>query len=117
MPLIRWVKRFISLNGVRKLRILAKDMLDTDNQERILTGIRGLDHILRGGLPKNRLYLIEGDPGTGKTTIGLQFLMAGAQAGERCLYITLSESEEEIVSVARSHGWSLDGITIQDPTI
>ena len=81
---------------------------------RISTGIAGMDHVLDGGLPAHHLYLLEGEPGSGKTTIGLQFLRAGAQAGERVLYVTLSESEEELQAVARSHGWSLDGIEIHE---
>jgi circadian clock protein KaiC len=76
------------------------------------TGIEGLDKILGGGLPRDRIYLVQGDPGVGKTTLGLQFLMEGARQGERCLYITLSETLDEIKSVAESHGWSLDGIEI-----
>lgn len=78
------------------------------------TGIAGLDKILRGGFPKNRLYLIEGEPGTGKTTLALQFLLEGVRRGEKALYITLSETKEELVAVANSHGWSLDGISIYD---
>ena len=81
---------------------------------RISTGIAGMDHVLDGGLPAHHLYLLEGEPGSGKTTIGLQFLRAGAQAGERVLYVTLSESKEELQAVARSHGWSLDGIEIHE---
>ncbi|HEY3801952.1 MAG TPA: ATPase domain-containing protein [Kofleriaceae bacterium] len=81
-------------------------------QERAPTGIDGLDHVLMGGLPRNRLYLIEGDPGVGKTTIALQFLLAGLAAGERTLYVTLSETKDEIDAVARSHGWSLDGVAM-----
>ncbi|MBC7797927.1 MAG: AAA family ATPase [Pyrinomonadaceae bacterium] len=84
---------------------------------KISTGIEGLDKILEGGLPQNRLFLLEGDPGTGKTTIALQFLFAGLRQDERCLYITLSESAEELVSGAASRGWSLDGITICDLTV
>jgi len=76
------------------------------------TGIKGLDHILLGGFPRNRVYLVQGDPGVGKTTMGLQFLIEGVRRGERCLYITLSESAEELHAVAKSHGWSLDGIDI-----
>jgi circadian clock protein KaiC len=76
------------------------------------TGVKGLDEILGGGLPSNRLYLIEGDPGAGKTTLALQFLMSGLRAGERVLYITLSETEEELRDGAASHGWSLDGMDI-----
>ena len=76
------------------------------------TGIAGLDEILRGGLPRDRIYLVQGDPGVGKTTVGLQFLMDGAAKKERCLYITLSETASEIHDVAVSHGWSLDGIDI-----
>ncbi|HEV7389936.1 MAG TPA: ATPase domain-containing protein [Gemmatimonadaceae bacterium] len=72
----------------------------------------GLDEILAGGLPTNHLYLVEGEPGSGKTTLALQFLLEGASKGERGLYVTLSESEEELNAVAASHGWSLDGITI-----
>jgi circadian clock protein KaiC len=79
---------------------------------RVPTGIPGLDFILCGGLPPNRLYLVEGTPGSGKTTMALQFLLNGAAAGEKCLYITLSETREEIEEVARSHGWLLDGIEI-----
>src|SRR6185503_8878889 len=78
------------------------------------TGVEGLDRILKGGLPKNRLYLIEGNPGTGKTTLGLQYLLEGASKGEACLYVTLSESKEELTSAAKSHGWSLEGLTVLD---
>ena len=91
-------------------------MNDKRTSERLSTGIKGLDYILKGGLPKNRLHLVEGSPGTGKTTLGLQFLLEGARQGERGLYITLSESHEELISVAESHGWSLDGIEVQDLT-
>ncbi len=74
------------------------------------TGIAGLDEILGGGLPSNRLYVIEGDPGSGKTTLALQFLIEGVKLGQKCLYITLSETLEELHDVAASHGWSLDGL-------
>lgn len=70
------------------------------------TGVAGLDEILAGGLAKGRLFLVEGSPGTGKTTIASQFLMAGAERGERVLYITLSETEEELRDGASSHGWA-----------
>ena len=80
------------------------------------TGVAGLDDILAGGLTRRRVYLIEGVPGSGKTTLALQFLIAGAKAGEPVLYITLSETEEELRSVADSHGWQLDGITIRELT-
>lgn len=73
-------------------------------------GIEGLDDVLGGGLPRNRLYLIQGDPGVGKTTLALQFLLEGARLGEKGLYITLSETEEELQSVAASHDWNLEGI-------
>src|SRR5690348_7534070 len=72
------------------------------------TGVVGLDDILAGGLQRGRVYLIEGSPGTGKTTIATQFLMEGAAAGERGLYITLSETEEELRESAASHGWSFE---------
>jgi circadian clock protein KaiC len=78
----------------------------------ISIGVPGLDDILSGGLPPSHLYLIDGDPGTGKTTLGIQFLLAGVEEGERVLYITLSESERELRQVALSHGWRLEGIDI-----
>src|SRR5262245_339150 len=78
------------------------------------TGIAGLDDVLRGGLRPNRLYLIEGVPGSGKTTLALQFLLEGVRTGEPVLYLTLSETEEELRGVAASHGWSLDGVTIRE---
>ena len=76
------------------------------------TGISGLDEVLGGGLTRGRLYLIEGPPGAGKTTIALQFLLEGARAGESGLYITLSETEQELRAVAASHGWSLDALHV-----
>ena len=78
------------------------------------TGVAGLDSILSGGFTSNRLYLVEGVPGSGKTTLALQFLLDGVRRGEPVLYVTLSETKEEISGVADSHGWSLDGITIRE---
>lgn len=80
--------------------------------ETISTGSVGLDHILGGGFDADRVYLIEGRPGTGKTTLALQFLLDGARQGERCLYVTLSESERELRAVATRHGWRLAGIDV-----
>jgi circadian clock protein KaiC len=80
---------------------------------RASTSIPGLDNVLEGGFARNRLHLLEGTPGTGKTTIALQFLMAGAAVGERGVYVTLAETEEELRQGARSHGWNLaDEITV-----
>jgi circadian clock protein KaiC len=81
-------------------------------KDRAFTGVPGLDEVLEGGLPRERLYLVQGDPGVGKTTLALQFLMAGAEAGEVCLYLTLSETSEELRAVADSHGWSLDKLSL-----
>ena len=80
------------------------------------TGISGLDDILAGGLTRRRLYLVEGVPGSGKTTLAMQFLMAGVRENESVLYVTLSETEEELRSVADSHGWQLDGVQIRELT-
>jgi len=80
---------------------------------RAQTGVWGLDNILSGGLSRGHVFLVEGAPGTGKTTVALQFLREGTKAGERCLYITLSETERELRDGAASHGWTLDeGITV-----
>src|SRR6478672_919557 len=87
-------------------------MSDANNSKRSKTGIAGLDDILNGGLIPHRLYLIEGDPGAGKTTLSLQYLLQGVAVGEKCLYITLSETKEELTAGAESHGWSLDDIEI-----
>ncbi len=84
----------------------------TSKEARASTGVVGLDNILGGGLPVNHLYLIEGTPGAGKTTLGLQFLRQGAAAGHNGLYITLSETAAELQMVAASHGWNLDGVDV-----
>jgi circadian clock protein KaiC len=80
------------------------------------TGIAGLDKILNGGLPRHRFYMIQGDPGVGKTTLALQFLMEGVSAGERALYVTLSETKDELLQVAKSHGWNMSGIEVLELT-
>jgi len=82
--------------------------------DRAATGLAGLDEILQGGLPKNRLYLLHGNPGTGKTTLALQFLIEGARHHEPVLYVTLSETRDELSDVAKSHGMSLEGISVYD---
>jgi circadian clock protein KaiC len=87
-------------------------MADSDAPRRAKMGIEGLDDILSGGLIEHRMYLVEGNPGAGKTTLALQFLFEGIKRGEACLYITLSETSEELRAGAKSHGWSLDGMEI-----
>jgi circadian clock protein KaiC len=83
-----------------------------EDPPRISTGSEGLDDILGGGLDPDRMYLYEGRPGTGKTTLALQFLREGVRCGERVLYITLSETRRELALVAKRHGWSLDGVDV-----
>lgn len=85
-----------------------------DQPALVKTGIGGLDDILGGGLTPNRLYLIEGDPGAGKTTLGLQVLLAGRERGESTMYVTLSETREELCAVAQSHGWALEGVSVTE---
>src|SRR5512138_3394443 len=87
---------------------------NSEAQESSMTGIEGLDDILCGGFTPNRLYLIEGVPGSGKTTLALQYLIEGARRGEPVLYVTLSETEEELRAMAQTHAWSLDGVTIRE---
>lgn len=84
----------------------------TNARESVSTGIPGLDHILGGGLLPHQLYIIEGDSGAGKTTLALQFLLEGKRRGEKTLWCTLSETEEQLQTTARSHGWDLSGIEI-----
>jgi circadian clock protein KaiC len=88
--------------------------MNTDGKApaRTRMGVPGLDDILNGGLIPQRIYLVDGDPGAGKTTLSLQFLLEGARNGEKSLYITLSETKDEVIAGAESHGWSLDGIEI-----
>ena len=90
---------------------------ETINSDRVSTGIEGLDYILKGGLPRDRLYLLQGNPGTGKTTMALQFLLDGEAKGETSLYITLSESFNELIAVGKSHDWDLSAINIYDLTV
>src|SRR5690554_4312611 len=79
---------------------------------RCRSGVPGLDAILCGGLIPERMYLVDGNPGAGKTTLALQFLMEGVRSGDRCLYVTLSETARELRAAAASHGWTLDGVQI-----
>lgn len=80
----------------------------------VSTGITGLNEILRGGLPASNLYMLQGAPGSGKTTAALQFLRAGVEAGESCIYVTLSQTKAELEAIAVSHGWTLDGIRVEE---
>src|SRR5688572_14654729 len=86
--------------------------MNKHNTLRSASGVTGLDDILHGGFIAGRLYLVDGNPGAGKTTLALQYLIEGVRAGEPCLYVTLSESRDELLVNAESHGWSLDGIEI-----
>lgn len=87
---------------------------NADTEEFMSTGIPGLDAVLSGGLTRDRLYLIEGEPGTGKTTLAMQFLNAGARRGETVVYITLAETSVELRAVAASHGWDMAGIKLHE---
>ncbi len=88
----------------------------SEHDPRVSTGIAGLDDLLGGGLTPKRVYLVEGDPGSGKTTLGLQFLREGIARGEKVLYVTLSETKSELAAVATAHGWTLEGMTIHELT-
>ncbi|NVD98575.1 ATPase domain-containing protein [Massilia sp. BJB1822] len=87
---------------------------NSDTFHRLASGVPGLDTVLAGGLTRDRLYLVEGEPGTGKTTLALQFLNEGVRQGERALYITLAETAVELRAVAASHGWDMAGIQIEE---
>jgi circadian clock protein KaiC len=84
----------------------------THSPQRVVTGIPELDAVLHGGLLRNRIHLVEGRPGTGKTTLGLRYLIEGVAAGDPCLYLSLSEAEDELRATAANHGWNLDGVEI-----
>ena len=91
---------------------MTKDEAESAVPPLVPSGTPGLDDVMRGGFTPYGLYLIEGDPGSGKTTLALQFMMEGVRRGERCMYVTLSEDEQELRAAAASHGWLLDGIEI-----
>jgi circadian clock protein KaiC len=95
------------------MKQLRRDAADGDDVL-LRTGVPGLDDVLGGGLAAHRLYLVEGTPGAGKTTIAMQFLLDGARLGESVLYVTLSETADELHGVARSHGWDLSGIEVRE---
>jgi circadian clock protein KaiC len=109
-------RRLFDVNIVKRKSIqksaatVSTDLAD----ERCPSGVEGLDDILAGGLPRDCFYLVQGDPGSGKTTLALQFLLEGVRRGEKVFYITLSETKQELLKVARSHGWSLDKIPVLD---
>lgn len=84
--------------------------------EYVTTSIEGLDNVLKGGFVRGGFYLVQGDPGSGKTTLALQFIQGRLREGDRCLYVTLTESRRDLENTCRSHGWSLDGLELQDLT-
>ncbi len=89
-------------------------MVESKKLTTVSSGIPGLDEILRGGLPASNLYIVQGAPGSGKTTAALQFLRAGAAKGERCIYVSLSQTRAELEAIALSHGWTLEGIRVEE---
>lgn len=106
-----FLRELNDLNRVQPRQTI-RSFFVTDVDDKASLGVAGLDDITQGGLTRGRLYLLEGSPGTGKTTLATQFLMAGAEAGESSLYITLSETEDELRAGAASHGWDLEGIEL-----
>ena len=92
------------------------DPKNPDDFALLSTGVPGLDELLRGGLPARRLYLVQGEAGSGKTTIGMQFLVEGARRGESALLVSLAETRDDLLHVAASHGWSLEGVDIYEVT-
>jgi circadian clock protein KaiC len=107
--------RFIASRVLRQNAAFPTEMTEEQTKRPLVSmGIEGLDQILCGGLPAYRQYLVEGVPGTGKTTLALQFLLEGRRRGETCLYITLSETRAELLDVASSHGFNLDGIELYE---
>ncbi|MQX96520.1 AAA family ATPase [Sinorhizobium medicae] len=90
------------------------DVAERKKQTVVRSGVSGLDEIIRGGLPASNLYIIQGAPGSGKTTAALQFLRAGVELGERCIYVSLSQTKAELEAIALSHGWTLDGIRVEE---
>ena len=114
---VRAKKRKAESDGANKKmgqEIWHRKGLEMVGDERCLSGVDGLDNILAGGFLRGGFYLIQGDPGSGKTTLGLQFLLEGLRGGEKVFYITLSETKQELLQVARSHGWSIDKIPVLD---
>jgi circadian clock protein KaiC len=89
---------------------------ETNPPERVSTGVAGLDDVLLGGFARAGFYLLQGDPGSGKTTVALQFVQARLKANERCLYVSLTESKADLENACRSHGWSLEGLELRDLT-
>jgi circadian clock protein KaiC len=108
MHIFESVSRALAHSGA----VVRKETKSMTVDKRASSGIATFDDILDGGFVRHRIHLIEGTPGTGKTTLGLQFLLAGREAGERTLYITLSETNDELRSSGSAHGWDLDGIDI-----
>ena len=113
------VSRSVLLVPTRSLALHSRQailflMADAYKVKRLQTGVDGLDNILSGGLPAGQMYLLEGDPGTGKTTLAMQFIMAGVTRGERALYVTLSEPALELQGSAQSHGWDIENIPIAE---
>jgi circadian clock protein KaiC len=92
--------------------VAGKVLMAEPAEDLVATDVEGLDSVLRGGLPGGRLHLLQGKTGTGKTTLGLQFALAGRDRGEPTLFLSLAETETEIRGIAASHGWSLDGLSI-----
>jgi circadian clock protein KaiC len=118
-PSPTWLRRALKACAIGDLEdaaMSANATVSPSNTDRAATGIPGLDYILDGGFGQSRVHLIEGDPGTGKTTLALQFLLEAVRCGEKALYITLSETAEELRAIARGHGWSLDGIELVELT-
>lgn len=113
-PLLRIHQSATDLNTPRQVSTAG---LSVAPAPKVPTGVEGLDRVLDGGLPAGEIFLIQGEPGTGKTVLGLQFLLTGLKTGERCLFLTLTQRETDLRRSAGSHGWSLEGIHVHQLSI